>query len=123
MPDRDAVIARFRALIESPPPVDPVYDTRKFLRAHLSDAVSVDEAVGDAARLASVNAVTVVRGLAAMEALLAAPPDDYTISFIVAYDANRDLDDPSEEGARAWLADLAARVREVLGAKAPPPPS
>jgi hypothetical protein len=123
MSDRDAAMARFRTLINSPPPVDPVEGTRAFLRAHLSDALTVHEALEHVARLASSHPRTVVRDLAAMEALLAAPPDDYTISALVARDANRGLDDPSEEAARAWLADLAARVREVLGDKAPPPPS
>jgi hypothetical protein len=123
MSDRDAAMARFRELVNTPPPVDPVEDTRAFLRAHLSDALTVDEAIEDVTRLAAQNNRTVVRALVAMEALLAAPPDDETIAGLVAWDANRAIDDPSEEGARVWLADLAARVRAVLGPEAPPPPT
>jgi hypothetical protein len=122
MSERDAIMARFRALINSPPPIDPIKDTKAFLRSYLTDADGLDEAIEDIARQVSVNDRTVVRGLAAMEALLAAP-DDGMYLYLVAYEANVGLDDPSEERARAWLADLAARVREVLGAKAPPPPT
>lgn len=121
MSDREAAAARFRAALRSPPQVDPVRDTRRFLRTFVADAISEEEALRNVAGLASTNARAVVEGLTAMEALLADPPRDGTLSAIVAEDANIDLDDPGDAGAATWLAGLAASVREILGGHAPPP--
>jgi hypothetical protein len=119
--DLDAVRERFREALANPPEIKPVEDTREFLHSYVSDAISVDEAVADAVQQVAVNPRSVIRGLRAMEALLSATPNGVSLSALVAWDANRGLDDPSEDAARTWLAGFAARVRDVLGDQAPPP--
>jgi hypothetical protein len=121
MSDLDAARERFREALTNPPEIEPVEDTRKFLHAFVSDADGMDDAMAHIARLAAANPRSVIRGLRAMEALLAATPNGVSLLALVAWDANCSLDDPSEDAARAWLAGFSGRVRDVLGDQAPPP--
>jgi hypothetical protein len=52
--------------------------------------------------------------LRAIEAVVADPPRDGTISYMVAVDANHQLDDPSDEGALEYLREITKLLREVL---------
>ena len=39
---------------------------------------------------------------------------------MVTWDANKGLENPTDEGAKVWLREVAEMVREVLGDKQPP---
>jgi hypothetical protein len=78
---------------------------REFLQTYVHDA---DRAQLEATvrHMVVVNPFTIdtgVDGLAEVLALRLAPG---TLARLVAHDANRDLEDPSDEGARAWLTAL-----------------
>jgi hypothetical protein len=47
---------------------------------------------------------------------LGTPLPEGTVSRLVAVNANWVLDDPSDQGARAWLEELAKMLREELAA-------
>lgn len=67
------------------------------------------------ARLAQVNRRTVERKAEAIEALLATPQPEGTLSWMVAADGNWVLDDEtSDAAAEAWLRDIAALIWSVL---------
>lgn len=70
--------------------------------------------------MSSVNPITIIDGLQGLEDVLVEPQPAGILAELVALYANRSLDDPSDEGARIWLAQLAGRVREWLGDAAPP---
>ncbi len=69
----------------------------------------------EVARAAAHNPERVRAALDAIEAVIADPPRDGTLSFMVAVDANRQLPDPSDEGALAYLYRIACMLRDVLG--------
>lgn len=106
----------FRLLLEeernAPPP--PLEVTQKFLRFHVSDAESLDEIRADAARTAAVNPRPIRAALRAIEALIADPPRDGTLSWLVAGDANWVLDDPSDSGAIELLHQITEALRDAL---------
>jgi hypothetical protein len=59
--------------------------------------------------------------LAGIEALLASSSNEPgVLADLVAWDANWVLDDPSDEGAKRFLREVAEMIREVLADKAPP---
>jgi hypothetical protein len=92
---------------------------REFLQTYVSDAdMSHLRAIIEHMR--NVNAVTISDGLEGLEDVLAENQSEGVLAELVARDANRSLDDPSDEGARIWLAQLAGRVRAWLGDVAPP---
>jgi hypothetical protein len=118
----DDIRARLLAkLDEAPPP--PLEATRAFLRSYVADADSLKEIHGDIARMAAVNPRSVVRGVEGIEALLADPPASGTLARLVAWDGNHVLDDPSDESAGAWLREIAAYIRSVLGDRQSPTPT
>ena len=105
-------LLRARAVAPTPPPLDA---TRTFLQSYVSDAESLDEVRDEVARAAAHNPERVRAALDAVEAVIADPPRDGTLSFMVAVDANRQLADPSDEGALAYLYRIACMLRDVLG--------
>ena len=102
---------RARAAGTTPPPRDV---TRAFLQSYVSDADSLDEVREEAARAAAHNPDPIRATLEAIEALIADPPRDGTLSYLVAVEANRQLPDPSDEGALQYLYRLTTLLREVL---------
>jgi hypothetical protein len=94
---------------------------RRFLASHFGDADGPADARRDMERLASVNTRSLRRGLEAIQAVLADPPEAGLLSRMVAWDANWPLDDPSDAGAAAFLAEVADMVREVLATAGEPP--
>jgi hypothetical protein len=104
----------------------PIEEAKQFLRRYWGD-----EAMLDAIRIQMENTISfspssIVRGLVAIEALLATPLPDGTLLDMVLWDANHPLDDPSEQSAKVWLQEIAEFVRDVLGEQQPPrqtPPS
>lgn len=115
---RDTARAR---VDESPPP--PLEVTRTFLRSYASDADSMEEIHAEVARMAAANARSIVRALQGIEALLADPPTRGSLAQLLMWDGNQVLADPSDEGAKAWLRDMAAYMRGVLGDQQPPQPT
>jgi hypothetical protein len=95
-------------------PLDPLKETRTFLRFHVSDAESLDEVRDDAARLAGVNPRPVRTALRAIEALIADPPRDGTLAWLVEVDGNWVLDDPGDSGAIEFLYEITVALRDAL---------
>ncbi|TDD20130.1 hypothetical protein E1294_18875 [Nonomuraea diastatica] len=88
---------------------------RLFLATLVADASGLDEVRANVARLAEVDPETVERGARALDDLLAAPPADGTLAWLVAWDANTVLDDDTSDTVAAqWLRELAEVLREVL---------
>jgi hypothetical protein len=58
--------------------------------------------------------------LRAIEVLIADPPLDGTLAHMVAFDANTQLDDSSDQGALEYLSGIAEMLREVLESKSSP---
>ena len=54
-------------------------------------------------------------GIDGLVNVLAMPLPPTTLANLVAYDANRGLDDPGDEGARVWLADLLRDLQKWRG--------
>jgi hypothetical protein len=106
----------FRLLLEEQrnAPLDPVAETRKFLRFHLSDAETLAEVRDDAARLAKVNPRPVRTALRAIETLIANPPRDGTLAWLVEVDGNWALDDPGDSGAIEFLHEITVALRDAL---------
>jgi hypothetical protein len=117
MESREELREWFRLLLEeqrNAPPLPPVEGTQKFLRSYLNDADSLDEVRDMVARAAAHNPRPLRAALRAMEDLIADPPRDGTLSWLVAFDANIGLDDPSDSGAIEFLYEVKEVLREVL---------
>ena len=104
---------RARAAQPTPPPLDT---TRAFLQSYVSDSDGLDEVREEVARAAAHNPDRIRATLDAIEAVIADPPRDGTLSYMVAIDANRQLPDPSDEGALQYLYRLTQVLRVVLAA-------
>lgn len=92
---------------------------REFLQTYVFDA-DMKQLQASIEHLCSFNPMTIIAGLEGLEDVLAEKLPAGVLAELVARDANRSLDDPSDEGARTWLTQLAGRVREWLGDAAPP---
>jgi hypothetical protein len=113
MGSREELEARLRAeaQAQAPPPLEK---TRNFLRSYCADADGFDEIRDEAARAAAYNPRPLQDALQAIESVLADPPTNGSIGHMVAVDGNRQLADPSDQGALAYLSQLADLLREVL---------
>lgn len=87
---------------------------REFLQTYVHDA---DRAQLEAAvrHMVVVNPFTIDTGIDGLAEALAMQLPPTTLASIVAIDANRGLDDPSDEGARVWLTALLCDLREWRG--------
>lgn len=112
MDTRAKLEARLRVQAATP----PLEATRAFLQSYVSDADGFDEVRDEVTRTAAHNPDRVRVVLDAVEAVIADPPRDGTLSYMVAVDANRQLADPSDEGALQYLYRITLMLREVLGA-------
>ena len=117
----------FRKVVEAhlnAPPPPPLETTRKFLGIYFADAAGLEEIRETLNRRVTANPAGTLSYLAAIEALSADPPDEEgVLSEMVAWDGNWVLDDPSDEGARQFLREVAEMIRDVLGEQAPPRPA
>lgn len=106
------------------PPDPPLEATRKFLLGYCADKISMEEIEADVARMVQIDGTrTLMAGLVGMEALLADfPTEPGTLENLVAWEVGWVLDDPSDEGVKRWLHELAQMLREHLGDQAPPSP-
>ncbi len=115
--------ARVRAMLQAKfnaPPAPPLEAAAKFFRSFFSDETWEEAREGIASQVAS-NPRSVLAGLAGVEGLLADPPAEPGVLFeMVSWDANKPLENPTDEAAKAWLREVAEMVREVLGDKQPP---
>jgi hypothetical protein len=96
----------------------PAEQVREFMRAHFSDADGIDEVLRDL-RTVSPGQFGLTKDLQALEELLSGPVPEGLLAEIVAWDGNWALADPSDAGARAFLREVTAMVRQVI-AEAPP---
>jgi prephenate dehydratase len=91
--------------------------------AYLADADGLDEVVDHIRRKAAYNVRNVRGEIAAIERVLAQPQAPDTLARVVGWNGNWVLDDPSDAGAAAFLAQLAdhmrAAVAEVEAARRP----
>ncbi|AXB43214.1 hypothetical protein [Amycolatopsis albispora] len=101
------------------PPLSPLEGTRKFLRDRVDDAGGLEEVRADVARTAASDPRPIREAVEAIEALIAEPSPDGTLSWIVAIDGNTRLDDASDSGAIEYLHELAQMLREVLDGGTP----
>ncbi|MBL8627488.1 MAG: hypothetical protein JNK64_39760 [Myxococcales bacterium] len=78
---------------------------REFLQTYVHDAdrAQLEATVRHMVVVSPFTIDTGVDGLAEVLAMRLAPG---TLARLVAHDADRDLEDPSDEGARAWLTAL-----------------
>jgi hypothetical protein len=97
--------------MKRPAPMDAVRD---FLQCYVHDS-DMDDLRRIVAHMMSVNPRTIIDGVNGIEAILASPLEPGTLASLVAEDANRSLDDPSDEAARVRLGDLAKTVRAWMG--------
>jgi len=92
----------------------PLEVARTFLRTSVSDADSLAEIREDAARAVAVNPRPIRTALEALDMLIADPPVDGTLAWLVEVDANWVLEDPSDSGAVEFLHQLANTLREIV---------
>jgi hypothetical protein len=93
----------------------PLETVAWFLRGYCADAGGTEGIRAEIAASAGTHPRPIFRALQALEAVLAGPPPpEGTLARLVAWDANQGLEDESDAGARAWLQELAALVRDVL---------
>jgi hypothetical protein len=84
------------------------------LRAHVADSTDMAEVGTDLRRLAAVNTRSLEWNLAAVETVLADPPQDGSLARLVALEGNWALHGTGDEGAIAFLRELADLLRTVL---------
>lgn len=93
---------------------------RDFLGGFFADAYDLDEVRQQLRDVAVTHPESLRRELAALEAFLAQPVPDGLLARLVGWEGNWVLDDPSDDGARVFLGEVADMLREVI-AEAPPP--
>jgi hypothetical protein len=113
---RDKIRRRYEET-EATPPLEKL---RHFLQGHVSDAESMEEVRLDLRRQLQLPVLVPGRparhALEGLEYVLTMPVPEGPLASLVAWDANRSLDDPSDEGARRWLEDLAVMLKDELAA-------
>jgi hypothetical protein len=87
---------------------------RDFLGGMIGDMGSVDEVRSLLETVAASGTFGLKRDLRALDELLASPQPPDVLSELVAWEANWVLDDPSDEGAAAFLRESADMLREVI---------
>jgi hypothetical protein len=87
---------------------------RDFLGGMIGDMGSVDEVRSLLETVAASGTFGLKRDLRALDELLASPQPPGVLSELVAWEANWVLDDPSDEGAAAFLREIADMLREVI---------
>ena len=111
-------IARYEKVYETylnNQPKTALEAVQRFLRAYFGDADGIDEVRLQMERATARNPKAYVRDLLAIEDLLVYPPaEPGVLSNLVAWDANWVLDDPSDEGAKQFLREVAEMIRDIL---------
>jgi hypothetical protein len=97
--------------LERQPPLEKVRD---FLGFYVNDTDSLDEVRASLRMTAASRTWGLKLDMRALDAVLAEPQQPGVLSELVAWEANKGLDDPSDEGAAAYLRQLADMLREVL---------
>lgn len=93
-----------------------------FLRS-FSDSDGIEEVKREIKWLSENSTQSLIKNLNSLENLLNNPPKEKgDLAEIVAWEANWVLVDPSDEGAKKWLREVAELIRDALGDKAPPRP-
>jgi hypothetical protein len=120
---RDDVIKKLRERLTAPPK-PPLEATRDFLFAFCMDMDGMAEVEARIARFATLNPLSLYRGLAGIEAVLVDPPSKpHVLRRMVACDLGVALADDSDTGTRLWLKQLAVLLRRHLPRAPTPPPN
>jgi hypothetical protein len=98
----------------------PLEEAKQFLRRYWGDETRLDVIRTEMEDTISFNPISIVRGMVAIETLLATPLPNGTLLDMVLWDANHPLDDPGEKSAKIWLQEIVEYVRDVLGDQQPP---
>ena len=98
----------------SRPPEPPLELAKRFLTWYVDDADGDDEIRAHLARDAAVRPGPLRTYLDALDVLLADPPADETLPWLVAFWANTNLCDPSVPAAVGFLRRMADLLREAL---------
>lgn len=105
----DQLRKRLEARLNAPPP-PAIERLRTFLASYVAS--------GDREMLKSAAKTrpgSILDGAEAIEEVLQGPLEPGSLYHIVSYDGNRRLAQQTDEAAAAWLAQLAADLREWLG--------
>lgn len=103
------------------PPKSSLEATRSFLQTYFGDALSLEEVRASLERITSVNHRAALESLCGIESLILNPPlEKGVLAEMIAWDANWVLDDPTDQGAKVFLREVAKMIREVLGDRQPP---
>jgi hypothetical protein len=113
MSDKDDELRRkLQAALVRPTGLDAA---REFLQTYVMDA-DLEQVERIVAHMMKTNPVTIESGADGLAAILASPQPPGTLAELVARDANRALDDPSDEAAHAWLSRLHAALERWIAA-------
>jgi hypothetical protein len=104
-------VRRRLAELDAMPPIETA---RGFVGAYVDDADSLEEVRMHMRNVAATTTRGLRRDLAALETMLAQPQPEGTLAQLVGWDGNWVLDDPSDRGAAAFLAELAEMLRTVI---------
>jgi hypothetical protein len=109
---------RLRARIEAryaEPPGDPLVVSKAFVKRYWADEGLPDAVRRELDRDVVRDRLGVERGVAALEALLAAPPYPRALVMLVADEGNTPLTEATDEEASDWLRAFLTMARAALG--------
>lgn len=102
----------WRTALEERASRPPLENVQSFLQAMIADSGDLDEVAARLRRPARTHPWTVTRDADALDALIADfELEPGTLARLVAVDANRSLDEYTDEAAREWLREIAVVVR------------
>jgi hypothetical protein len=87
---------------------------RSFLGGFVADMESFDEIRAGMRQVAASSTFGLKREMRALDEFLAEPQPPGVLAELVAWDANWRLDDPSDQGAEAFLRQIADMLRDAL---------
>lgn len=99
-------------------PKTPVETVASFLSG--IEYLDWEELEGEFKKRVSYAPRGLIVNLRALEQIISTPQEKDVLAYLVAVDANRNIPDPSDDGAREWLREISEIVRKALGDLAPP---
>lgn len=93
---------------------DALEATRSFVHGYWADTDGLEQVRSELANVARRNPHQLEQSLAALQVVLQENYPDGTLARLVAWDANWPLEDPSDNGAKAFLTQVAGIVRDVI---------
>ncbi|MEQ1567813.1 MAG: hypothetical protein ABMA64_19390 [Myxococcota bacterium] len=106
-------VDRFTQRLAAPPP-PPREVTLEFVRGHLADGETLDDLQVAIRRGVAVNPRPYLQARDGLSAYLALDLPEGELAHLVAWEANRALHDPTDVGARRFLAAVLELLRAGL---------